>query len=319
MARLKNPWDVVARGTEPVGEVAARVLVARLETIPGLLRAAAAGGDDDEAIHALRVGTRRCRAALDAFEDLFHGRDRRWIATRLKRLRRVAGAARDLDVLTARLAGDQGVPGTEPTVAAIANRNGAVAASILCRAIPMLDEKKRQARQPIRAAWRAFAEPAWRARVWRLADGIGGRRAEGRFAAVAARRLATLSRRFLEAAEECPGDGKTLHALRIRAKKTRYELEIFGGAMEAGRRKELVAGFTRLQDLAGMSTDHAYAARQFARLAKRAAVAADRTALAACARTEARMAEHRREKFLAWMTRRRVKELARAMARRSRG
>jgi CHAD domain-containing protein len=306
MARSKNPWDVAARGKEPAGEVAARVLIARLEMIPLLLRAAAAGGDDEEAIHALRVGTRRCRAVLDAFEELLRGRDRRWIAARLKRLRRVAGKARDLDVLTARLDGDHGDHGT-------------VATSIPSVTLPMLVKEKRETRRPIRAAWRAFSEPDWRRRLRRLAGGIGGRRAEKRFAAVAARRLAVLSRRFLEAAEECPGDGKSLHALRIRAKKTRYEIEIFGNAMAAARRKELVAGFTRFQDLAGMSTDHAYAAWQFARLAKHADVAADRRALAACARTEVRLAERRREKFLAWMTLRRVRGLARAMAPPSRG
>src|SRR5204862_202186 len=59
--------------------------------------------EDFETVHGLRVAARRAAAAVDLYADWMpHRQAARWKA-RLKRIRRVAGAARDADVLVRRL------------------------------------------------------------------------------------------------------------------------------------------------------------------------------------------------------------------------
>ncbi len=55
-----------------------------------------------EAVHQLRVATRRGNAALDLFADSLDGKEARRWKRRLRKIRRAAGHARDLDVLLQR-------------------------------------------------------------------------------------------------------------------------------------------------------------------------------------------------------------------------
>jgi CHAD domain-containing protein len=60
-------------------------------------------GEDIEELHAMRVSSRRLRAAMDAFEAAFPRTPYRARLRRVKRITDTLGAARDYDVAIARL------------------------------------------------------------------------------------------------------------------------------------------------------------------------------------------------------------------------
>ena len=66
-------------------------------------RAGTVLGDDIEELHAMRVSSRRLRAAMDAFEGAFPRRSFRPMLRQVKEITDVLGAARDLDVAVERL------------------------------------------------------------------------------------------------------------------------------------------------------------------------------------------------------------------------
>ncbi|MFM7251362.1 MAG: CHAD domain-containing protein [Planctomycetaceae bacterium] len=255
-------------------------------------RVGRAGGsaEDDRAVHTLRVATRRCRAALDAFEEFLGGRRRGWFARRLKRLRRAAGEARDIDVLVERLGG-----------AAARGRLPAGRRAALER----LAEERRAARRPLRRLSRCLDADDWERRVAALVARIRGRRSREPFAAFAPRGLARALAHFREAAREAapgrgaaPPEADAIHALRIRAKKTRYALEILGGAGPAADRRRR-GWFERFQDTAGAFVDHVRAAERLRRLERSAAAALTRRACARLARAEEAAAARHSPRVLA--------------------
>lgn len=69
-------------------------------------------GDDIEELHAMRVSSRRLRAAMDAFADVFPPRAFRRYLREVKRITDTLGDARDLDVAIAHLAAL--IPDLEP-------------------------------------------------------------------------------------------------------------------------------------------------------------------------------------------------------------
>jgi CHAD domain-containing protein len=62
-------------------------------------------GEDIEELHAMRVSSRRLRAAMDAFEGAFPSKGFRPLLRRVKEITDTLGDARDLDVAIERLAG----------------------------------------------------------------------------------------------------------------------------------------------------------------------------------------------------------------------
>jgi hypothetical protein len=95
-------------------EVAQRTLAAWLGAVQHYLPLAAdKAAEDSEHVHHLRVWTRRAGAALTLYADLLPQRRVAWMTTQLKRLRRAANEARDLDVLAQRLATWHADPGAE--------------------------------------------------------------------------------------------------------------------------------------------------------------------------------------------------------------
>ncbi len=103
----KSKWIEVDSPEEPAWAVARRAVRARLETVWGWFPDAAEADAENEAsvesVHQLRVSTRRASAALRLFAAMLPEKRRKWFEKRLKRARRTAGIARDLDVLAARV------------------------------------------------------------------------------------------------------------------------------------------------------------------------------------------------------------------------
>ncbi|MFN8122557.1 MAG: CHAD domain-containing protein [Thermoleophilia bacterium] len=100
---MARAWDVPGLGpVTPFREAAGRVLIVRWRELmshrDGTLR-----GEDIEALHAMRVSSRRLRAAMDAFAAAFPRRGFRRRLRVVKAVTDTLGAARDLDVSMAAL------------------------------------------------------------------------------------------------------------------------------------------------------------------------------------------------------------------------
>lgn len=286
-SRTDDPWKVRARPDEAVGAVAVRVLSARLFAIPGLLRRAAAPSDDGEAVHALRVATRRTRAALDLFGPLLRRRRRKRFARLLGVLRHAAGECRDLDVLVERLC-DAATGEHEP---ADGPRKG------MERALATLREEQRAARAPIVRLARKFEARAWHRRSGRLVRTIRRRRSTERFEAFASRALEATTERFMaaaggvaRAARRAAPTAEAIHDLRILAKKTRYTLEIVAAVRPLPPGRQGLAWFEHFQEAAGEFTDHVRAADRLRRVRRDATRRGVRRALRRLVEAEERAA-----------------------------
>jgi CHAD domain-containing protein len=183
--------------------------------VPGSL-----AGRDPEYLHQLRVGLRRLRAALHAFDGTMREADVRALRKLLRRVARAAGPARDWDVCLRRL---------PPKLRPAAERRRRAAYARLRRVLraPQLWLAPRglvAARQPLPD----FARAAL-ARADRKAMKEGTRVAWSR-----------------------PG---RRHALRIRLRRLRYACEFLRGAFPDRDAEPLIRSLKRLQDLLGDLND----------------------------------------------------------------
>lgn len=230
-----DAWDVVAR----------RMLATRLHAVRSALTPAARRWEEDvEQVHRLRVATRRAGAALGVAAEWLPRRKRRQIARRLKKVRRAAGEARDLDVLAARWSSDP-------------KRAGPL------ESLGLIDElraQRRAAQKPLqridRRKWhRRFAKS-----IARLARRVHAPEDHPRtFGQQAVMQIGAEAREFFEHASVDLADDAALHELRIRAKRLRYAMEIFAAALPAMFRDELYPQVEELQELLGRVNDHAEA------------------------------------------------------------
>ena len=85
---------------------AGKVIWTRYEEMMSFAEVALAGRDI-EGVHDMRVASRRLRAALELFEDVFPGKRLRPMLREVKRLADALGEVRDRDVLLARLGKEQ--------------------------------------------------------------------------------------------------------------------------------------------------------------------------------------------------------------------
>lgn len=83
-------------------DVAERVLSERLDALMEHETGTRAGTDPEE-LHDMRVASRRLRAALEAFDVCYRGKQFKMIAKQTKELTDALGGVRDSDVLLARM------------------------------------------------------------------------------------------------------------------------------------------------------------------------------------------------------------------------
>ena len=283
--KFSSAWIVTEDGRRPAGMVAARALRKRLDAVwQELPTAGSRGARDPESVHRLRVATRRAIAAVDAFHDLLPEKQVAWFTKQLQRIRRSAGEARDLDVLTDRLAEDT------VTASGLARR----------RLVAMLSKQREVSRQPIRVQHERLLERDWLDRVEKLLAGVPAGRRRLTFEAYARRRFRPLMRRFFAVADRKLRDADEIHALRIEGKKLRYALEIFAAVFPPRVRTRCYDALERLQETLGEFTDHAAAADRFRRLARDKASAANHDVLERLRAEEERQADEARRVFVKW-------------------
>lgn len=100
---MARAWDVPGlAGRARFREAAGRVILTRWREMISY-RDGTLLGEDIEELHAMRVSSRRLRAAMDAFEGAFPAKSFRPYLRQVKTVTDVLGDARDLDVAIARL------------------------------------------------------------------------------------------------------------------------------------------------------------------------------------------------------------------------
>lgn len=235
-----------------VAEAARRSLETRLAVVAHALPLAAhLANHDVEHVHRLRVSTRRATAALQLYRDWLPNKTRRWFKKQLRRIRRVAGEARDLDVLIERLRREPRT-NVEPMLRFFAQRRSAVQPDI----VELADDIRRDDRF-IRKAARLFRK------IPELDDFDKSAPAD-RLADWAPDQLAKFRAAFVELLPRGSEDIATLHQFRITAKALRYAIELLAPAFDGQLRKKEYPKVEALQERLGKITDHIAAIRLFA-------------------------------------------------------
>ena len=186
-------------------------------------------GSDPEELHKQRVATRRARSLLRSTREQLEDPDRgERLESELRWLGGVLGEVRDRDVLISYLMGEL------VTIEEAASFGGI---------LELLDHEREEAR---RALHEALDSPRYQALLAELDSPPALREGERFVAAVAAE-----YERLLKGAKRLNKDSSDaeLHRVRIRAKRSRYAVEAFGGE------QRFVARARRLQDVLGEHQD----------------------------------------------------------------
>lgn len=295
MAR-KGKWIEGTFAEQPVSAAARRTLEVRLAVVwHHLPLASRRAAEDIEHVHQLRVASRRAVAAIEIFAELLPRRRARWLLKRLKEIRRTAGAARDDDVLAARL---EQWSEQHPSV------------SLVLKQV----RRHREANQkPIRKIHRKLVKERFEIGLSELLERIRWRDAsrprEPRLAVAARQSLKIFLAKFVQASQADLDDDLALHQFRIAGKQLRYAMEVFGAAFPPTFRQRLYPLVETLQELLGDVNDHATA---IARLGKWLDQSQDDDLALALKRllaAERRALNRSRGKFYAWWTTARAKAL----------
>ncbi|MCX6593331.1 MAG: CHAD domain-containing protein [Acidobacteria bacterium] len=167
---------------------------------------------DEEAVHQLRVSSRRLRAALDIFRPYFAPPERAQVKQEIRALFAVAGEVRNRDIACGLLAQDA------PQTTAYLQQER------LLWSMRLTEHLRQMVHQEFGTQWRTAIETP------RPEKKPKGRLPPGALLPEAAERwLPPLARRFFKTGREAfaTGDAEHLHEFRIAAKRFRYGLEFF--------------------------------------------------------------------------------------------
>jgi inorganic triphosphatase YgiF len=273
-ARSKPPH--LGRAMDAAGMLRAVVAACLSQILPNAAELAA-GSDDAEHVHQLRVGLRRLRTALRELEVAASGLDPAWEAP-VKAVFDALGEARDRHVLSQALVpmlARAGAPLADPSLAAGADVPAEVALVARARA-----QVRGPAFQGALLALLAFAHPgssdeaATQAGATEPPDaadddaGDDAAGSEGDPVALARGRLHRLHRQVVRHAEEF----ETLafvdqHRTRKRLKRLRYLAEFVAALFKERRVEVWLNALEPAQDALGTHVDRVMAAQRFERLA----------------------------------------------------
>jgi triphosphatase len=207
-----------------------------------------------EALHQMRIGLRRLRAAISIFDNVVADKDQEKIKAELKWITQELGPARDLDVFAADVLkplqkahpDDDTVAATqrdfeEKRAAAYARAAGSARSDRFRNAVLDLVEWVEV------GSWSVDEDADCKARRTRPV------------AELAKKKLARLRKRVKKGADLRHQSVRQRHKLRIRAKRLRYATEFFAGTFEgvasAKRRAEALSALKDMQDALGGLND----------------------------------------------------------------
>ena len=272
---------------QPVSRLARRTIDRRLKRVARLLPLAAKEPERDvEYVHDLRVAVRKASAALRIFRPCLPPSLRNELDSRLRRVRRAAGPARDLDVIGQRLSRLSEAWGTTLQLSAALDRIG---------------KERRRAQKPLVKAHRRARRQGLRSLFRRTSRRVGwyGEGAEPEVRVWVDDALRPVLDRFFARSSADLTDTAALHAMRIAEKRLRYSLEVVGEVSGAS--------FTRvapllgeLQDRLGEINDHDAACSLLLRWRRRSKDAELREVFGQLASFERWSGSYAHDQFLAW-------------------
>jgi CHAD domain-containing protein len=282
----------------PPADAARHVLTIRLDVVRHYLPLALHEADrDPEHVHQLRVGTRRAGAALRIFSLCLSPKAYESSRQRLRKLRRVAGAARDWDVFLELLT----LRGDGP---AARRRSGLD----LLIGYAVAQREQAQIHLNTAAADYPFAFDRY------IAETLSAVR---RPPAGRPRRLIDLARQVLtdlleeldEAAARDLNDYSNLHQVRIAGKRLRYAMEIFADCFDERFRSETYPAVEEMQEILGRANDSRVAGERLEALRAQLQQSQPNAWKRCCAGVESILKYHHdrlpqeRKLFMAWLRR----------------
>ena len=281
--------DADADPQEPVSELARRIIGQRLSRVARLLpRAANQPEKDIEYVHDLRVGARRATAALQMFAPCLPPPTYKEMTSVLRRVRRAAGPARDLDVIGERLSRLAVAGGTTPRLAI---------------AIDRIRRRRQRAQAPLVKAYKRALKRSFKSKARDLPALVqwNGDGPEPDLRGWAGSALHPVLDRFVARSSVDLTDTKALHRMRIAEKGVRYSLEVLGEPL--GQPVDRVAPILHeLQQRLGEINDHDTARTLLLRWRDRSKGAGLREMFAYLAAFEKWGGSYAHDQFLEWWT-----------------
>ncbi|HTN03396.1 MAG TPA: CHAD domain-containing protein [Planctomycetaceae bacterium] len=232
-------WNRKVDAGCPAGRAARCVLAERLEILEkrlaDVLRAKCG---NSEAVHQLRVASRRATAAVESFGVCLPHQQSRKLSSRVRSIRRAAGRIRDWDVLLLDLAqrvwqiGAEDAPGFDLLAGDSAARRSMAQEKFL--------KVCRKSQAPLRRRSKELVGAVSAADRRGLTFGD-----IGRF------RLTALAERFFSQLGGPLADVTDYHALRLALKPLRYAVEIFSGCFVPALSEQISPQLETLQELLG--------------------------------------------------------------------
>jgi len=206
------------------------------------LAADAACADDGENVHRLRVATRRASVALKAFRDLTDPIEADALRDALSQIRKAADVARNIDATS------------EHLLSQCADASDELREKLRSR----LGTSRAHSQAPITAMLRKLDEAHFDERIKALLSHIKHnhpKRCLVPYGKQARRILKPVVKKFFRAAKSGVSNDDELHALRIRAKKLRYTMEITSVAFGPEFMDALYQKCCECQDIMGSIRD----------------------------------------------------------------
>ncbi len=300
MARLEK-WLTEVGPDAPVARAARAALATRLKAVEHFLKQAGQvtgkADDDAEAVHQLRIWTRRAAAALRLFADVLPRRPALWLKRTLKEIRQTAGEARDCDVLADRIENGD-LPGLAATTVHLQVRRKRAEKRLAKKYKSLVRSGKFR-----RKSDKLLAKIDNRSRLKKARR----RSVTVQFGPWCRARLRPLAEEFHELAAGSLSHDARLHQLRLAGKRLRYALELAPAALPATIHRRLYDELSDVQDRLGQVCDQMVAVRQLSALIDSARGESARKQLrAAQAHQQKRMAAARQQLLRWWTSKRRT-------------
>lgn len=268
-----------------VADAAQRSLRHRVQAVLEFLPLAAERSDENvEYVHLLRVWSRRSMAAINLYKKVLPKKRFRKLRKKLRRIRRVAGDARDLDVLLGQI-----LPQESKESKALAAR---------------VRRRREKAQRPIHRCFRRMHKQKRLGRRLRnliqsVADNDESARLFGNWAQAAMRCVVD---RFYLAFPSDENDLQAMHRFRIRVKGLRYVMELLAPAFPVELKASVYPRVEELQDLLGKINDRAVAMSWLSKWLAACPKRADRSELKKKLERESQQLIQAQKCFFGWWT-----------------
>lgn len=291
----RNSCNPTERGEWPITFAAREILKERFLKVKNSIRLATKKAHEDiEYVHQLRVSTRRAIAAIHVFDDVLPKKRTKQIVDELRRLRRAAGKARDLDVIRRSLEeGDEYSEKSKST------------------AIQEATRKRKSAQKLLKRASNRWKQGKVNSKIKKLMRRIRWRRPSKlpNFAAVAHAKLQAAVDDFFGASEDDLSEVCVLHDLRIQGKQVRYVLEITGFLYAPSQLDLIYNDLKEMQDKLGLLMDHVTSRANLAKWSATATGTKNRNRLRELSVIEDEMIQKSFQEFRDWWTHKRAAKL----------